>query len=160
MTQDATSLADLHPRVPLVAAMLSVALPGLGQFYNGELNKAFWLFLAFVLSGVLGVPIAALYVPVVLMLPSLLASLLLTLGVWLGAVIDAWRQAARRQVYTRREWQVSGLYGAAAAGGRYFLHDAGVRRHAAAHGAILHHSDCEHGARHPARRLSVRRQAV
>jgi signal peptidase I len=110
MTQDATSLADLHPRVPLVAAMLSVALPGLGQFYNGQLNKAFWLFLAFVLSGILGVPVAALYVPVVLMLPMLLTSLLLTLGLWLGAVVDAWRQAARRQVYTRREWQVSGLY--------------------------------------------------
>jgi signal peptidase I len=35
---------------------------------------------------------------------------LLTLGVWLGAIIDAWRKSKYRQTYTRREWQVSGLY--------------------------------------------------
>jgi signal peptidase I len=34
----------------------------------------------------------------------------LTIGIWGVAIVDAWREAARRQVYTRREWQVSGLY--------------------------------------------------
>ena len=90
--------------------MFSFALPGLGQFYNGELNKALWVFLGFLLIGVPGVTIAALYVPSLLMLPLAVISAVLTLGVWGVAIADAWREAARRQVYTRREWQVSGLY--------------------------------------------------
>jgi len=109
MTQ--TASGDIHPRNPWIAALLSVALPGLGQFYNGDLNKAFWLFLGFALAGCFpGVTIAALYVPAVLMLPMLLTSVGLTFGLWGVAIVDAWRGAARRQVYTRREWQVSGFY--------------------------------------------------
>ena len=110
MTHAVSTPDDIHPRRPLVAALLSLAMPGLGQLYNGCLNKALWLFLAFVAISVPGVTIAALYVPSVLMLPLLLASVLLTLGIWIGSIIDAWRAAARRSVYTRREWQVSGIY--------------------------------------------------
>jgi signal peptidase I len=44
------------------------------------------------------------------MLPLLATCVLLTLGVWIGAIIDAWREANSRRIYTRREWQVSGLY--------------------------------------------------
>jgi signal peptidase I len=106
----ATPLSDIHPRRPLVAALLSLALPGLGQLYNGEANKALWLFLGFVLIGVPGATMAALYVPAVLMLPLLVTSLLLTFGVCVSAIIDAWREAKRRQIYTRREWQLSGVY--------------------------------------------------
>ena len=73
MTQISTPSGDIHPRNPWIAALLSLALPGLGQFYNGDLNKALWLFLGFVLIGCFpGVTIAALYVPAVLMLPLLL----------------------------------------------------------------------------------------
>jgi len=103
-------MSDIHPRLPFVAVLLSVALPGLGQIYNGDLNKGLWLFLGFVLIGTPGATIAALYAPAVLMLPLLVASLLLTFGVWLSAIIDAWRVARRRQIYTRREWQLTGLY--------------------------------------------------
>jgi signal peptidase I len=103
MTPTAPALDDIHPRGPLVAALLSLSLPGLGQLYNGDINKALWLFLASVLVSVPGGTIAALYVPSVLMLPLLLTSLLLTLGIWLGAIVDAWREAARRQIYTRRD---------------------------------------------------------
>jgi len=111
MTQISTSSGDIHPRNRWIAALLSLALPGLGQFYNGELNKAFWLFLGFVLIGCFpGLAIAALYVPAVLMLPLLVISTGLTFGLWAFAILDAWRVAARRQVYTRREWQVSGFY--------------------------------------------------
>ena len=101
---------DNHPRRPFVAALLSLALPGLGQLYNGEVNKALWLFLGFVLIGAPGETIAALYVPAALMLPLLVVCVLLTFGVWLYAIADAWRSAKNRQIYTRREWQVSGLY--------------------------------------------------
>ena len=74
MTQTSTASGDMHPRNRWIAALLSLALPGLGQLYNGELNKALWLFLGFVLIGCFpGVTIAALYVPSVLMLPLLTA---------------------------------------------------------------------------------------
>src|SRR5262245_13941332 len=110
MTTITTQVSDIHPRLPFVAALLSLALPGLGQFYNGDMNKGIWLFLGFVLIGISGAASAALYAPAVLMLPLLVTSLLLTFGVWLGAIIDAWRVARRRQIYTRCEWQLTGLY--------------------------------------------------
>jgi signal peptidase I len=110
MTHASLSLDDIHPRRPSIAALLSLALPGLGQLYNGELNKALWLFLGFVLIGAPGITIAALYAPAAAMLPLLVASVLLTLGVWLSAIADAWLSAKKRAIYTRREWQVSGLY--------------------------------------------------
>ncbi len=111
MTQISTASGDIHPRNRWIAALLSLGLPGLGQLYNGDLNKALWLFLGFVLIGCFpGVAIAALYVPAVLMLPLLLIGTAATLGIWGFSIVDAWRGAARRQVYTRREWQVSGLY--------------------------------------------------
>ncbi len=121
MTQTAPALDDIHPRRPLVAALLSLALPGLGQLYNGDINKALWLFLAYVLVGVPGGIIAELYVPSMLMLPLLSMCALFTLGIWLGAIIDAWREAARRQIYTRREWQVSGLYALLFLAGNVFI---------------------------------------
>jgi signal peptidase I len=111
MTQMSTPPGDIHPRNPWIAALFSLALPGLGQVYNGELNKALWLFLGYILIACFpGVTIAALYVPAVLMLPLLLTSVVLTFGLWGVAIVDAWRRAALQQVYTRREWQVSGLY--------------------------------------------------
>ena len=65
MTQISTPSGDIHPRNPWIAALLSFALPGLGQLYNGELNKALWLFLAFLLIGIPGVtycrPLRAFY---------------------------------------------------------------------------------------------------
>ena len=122
MTQTSTPSGDIHPRNPWIAALLSLALPGLGQLYNGDLNKALWLFLGFVLIGCFpGVTIAALYVPAVLMLPLLLISVGLTLGLWGVAIVDAWRGAARQQVYTRREWQVSGLYAVLLLAGNAFI---------------------------------------
>ena len=111
----------IHPRHPIAAALLSLALPGLGQLYNGEINKALWLFITFVSIGVPGMTIAALYVPAVLMLPVLLASVLLTLTIWLGSVVSAWRVAARAQVYQRQEWQTSGLYALLLLTGNLFI---------------------------------------
>jgi signal peptidase I len=68
-----------------------------------------------------GVTIAALYVPAVLMLPLLVLSVALTFGLWGFAIFDAWRGAARRQVYTRHPWQVSGLYALLALAGNAFI---------------------------------------
>jgi len=121
MMQTTSDASEIHPRHPWAAALLSLGLPGLGQLYAGDINKALWLFLAFVLADAPGIALAALYVPSALMLPLLVISVLLTLAVWIGAIIDAWRTAARRQIYTRRDWQVSGLYALLLIAGNLFL---------------------------------------
>ena len=51
-------------RVPLIAALMSVALPGFGQLYNGQVNRAIWLFLLF---SIVSVPLVAV---IALLLPS------------------------------------------------------------------------------------------
>ncbi len=101
---------DIQPRRPLIAALLSLSLPGLGQLYNGEINRGLWLFLAFVLTGSPAATVAALYVPSGLTLPLLVLAVLATLALWIGGVVQAWQRARGLQVYTRAGWQVSGLY--------------------------------------------------
>jgi signal peptidase I len=78
-----------------VAALKSLVLPGLGQWHNGEMDKAAWLLSGFALCSVPGVAIVALWVPSALMLPALLLLLALTLVLWVGGVVDAWRVARR-----------------------------------------------------------------
>jgi signal peptidase I len=101
---------SLAPRQPMVAAVASLVLPGFGQFYNGELNRAIWLFLSFALLCIPGVALIALYLPDRLMLPTLLLGLGVTLGVWAYAVWDAWRGARRKVDATAKAWQMSGVY--------------------------------------------------
>jgi signal peptidase I len=112
---------DNRPRRPIVAALLSLALPGLGQLYNGEVNKGLWLFLAYVVIGVPGVAVATLYAPTFLMLPLLCLSVVLTLGLWIGGAADAGRRAARLRTFVRRDWQVSGFYALALLAGQVFF---------------------------------------
>jgi signal peptidase I len=78
-----------------VAALKSLVLPGLGQWHNGELDKAAWLLSGFALCSVPGVAVVALWLPGMLMLPALLLLLALTLALWVGGVVDAWRGARR-----------------------------------------------------------------
>lgn len=101
---------DATMRRPIVAALLSLALPGLGQLYNGELNKALWIFLAFALAGMPGSVFATLYAPSPLMAPLLALVALTTLGIWLGSIVEAWHEARRAKPQPRHSWQVSGLY--------------------------------------------------
>ena len=105
-----TAVPTLTPRQPWVAAMASLVLPGFGQLYNGDLNRAIWLFLGFALLCVPGVALVALYLPAQLMLPCLLLGLVLTLSVWVYAVYEAWRSARARVVATAWAWRVSGVY--------------------------------------------------
>jgi len=98
------------PRKPVFALVMSLVLPGFGQFYNGEANKAIWLFLAFALLSIPGIALIALYLPNGWMFPTLVLSLLATLGLWLFGMIDAWRGARRRQEYVPAGWQLSGVY--------------------------------------------------
>ena len=98
------------PRRPLLAALFSLVLPGFGQFYNGEVNKAIWLFLGFSLLLIPGTALVALYLPARAMMPALLLSLAGALGLWGYAVGNAYRQARRLPDYRPAVWQRSGAY--------------------------------------------------
>lgn len=100
----------MPPRKPWLAALASLVLPGFGQFYNGQLNRAIWIFLSFALLCVPGMVLVALYLPPQAMLPCLLLGLLLTLGLWAYAVWDAWRVAGRSSAGVLKAWQISGVY--------------------------------------------------
>ncbi len=99
-----------RPRRPVFALMMSFVLPGFGQLYNGEPNKAIWLFLGFALLSIPGGALVALYLPSTWMMPALVVGIVLTLALWLYGMIDAWRGASRRQDYVPQVWQVSGVY--------------------------------------------------
>ncbi len=97
-------------RRPLLAALASLVLPGFGQLYNGELNRAIWLFLGFSLLCIPGVALVALYLPDQWMLPTLLLGLVSALGLWAYAVVDAWRTARHPSPGVAQAWQQSGVY--------------------------------------------------
>ena len=97
-------------RKPWLAMLASLVLPGLGQFYNGELNRAIWLFLTFALLSIPGFALVALYLPDALMVPALALSLLVTLAMWVYGMWQAWRTARKLRAYRVQPWQVSGVY--------------------------------------------------
>lgn len=99
-----------HARKPLFALVMSLFLPGFGQLYNGQPNKAIWLFLGFALLSIPGVAVIALYLPSAWTIPALVLGLLLTLGVWVFGMLDAWRVARGLQDYALQGWQLSGVY--------------------------------------------------
>lgn len=111
MSGESTANTDrIKPRIPLFAFIMSMVLPGYGQLYNGQVNKAIWLFLGFVWLTVPMVTIAALYLPADLMVPALLLGALSVMLLWLYAVVDAFAQARRQHAYVLKPWQNSSLY--------------------------------------------------
>ncbi len=99
---------SFQPRNPYFALVMSLFLPGFGQLYNGEPNKAIWIFLTFLLFFIPGSALVALHLPSLLVVPALFSGLALTLCLWLYGMIDAWRGA--KQDYVLQSWQKSGLY--------------------------------------------------
>ena len=100
----------MAPRRPLIAALASLILPGFGQLYNGDLNRAIWLFLSFAMLCIPAIGLVALYLPDAMMLPTLLLGLLAALSVWGYAVWDAWRGARDHGGGPAKAWQQSGVY--------------------------------------------------
>jgi signal peptidase I len=100
----------IRPRKPLLALLMSLVSIGFGQIYNGEVNRAIWLFLMYCALGVPGLAVVALYLPSGLMLPALAMDLCLMLALWVYGMADAWRSARRQPDYVPRAWQTSGLY--------------------------------------------------
>ena len=104
-------MINIQPRKPLIALLMSLVLPGFGQLYNGQVNKAIWLFLAFALISVPGIAIIALYLPAGLTVATLALSAITVVALWLLGMADAWRQASQLRTYALRDWQCSGVYG-------------------------------------------------
>ena len=104
-------MTNIQPRKPLVALLMSLVLPGFGQLYNGQINKAIWLFLAFALISVPGIAVIALYLPAGLTVATLALSAITVVTLWLFGMADAWRQASQLRTYAPGDWQCSGVYG-------------------------------------------------
>jgi signal peptidase I len=90
--------------------LLSLVLPGFGQIYNGEVNKAIWLFLAF---GFVNIPVMVavfLYLPEWITVPTLVLTLFASIGIWVYGMHDAFSGAKQRQDYVPERWQTGGMY--------------------------------------------------
>ena len=98
------------PRKPLLALLMSLILPGFGQLYNGEPNRAIWFFLVYFGLGAPALALIALYVPSSAMLAALILALCMILALWVYGMIDAWTSARRQPDYMVRSWQSSGMY--------------------------------------------------
>jgi signal peptidase I len=101
---------DYSPRNPALALTLSLMLPGLGQLYNGQLNKGILLFLGFVFISLPFVVIVALSLPPAWMMPLLILSLAASLGIYLFSLWDAWRVARRSDDSRTLSWQQPAIY--------------------------------------------------
>ena len=97
-------------RLPVIAALMSAALPGFGQLYNGQINRGIWFFLVFSLVTVPLVALVAMYLPAAMMMGVLAVSVVLALAVWFWGIVDAWRVARQSNPYLIKPWQTGGLY--------------------------------------------------
>lgn len=99
-----------QPRKAGFAVLMSMVLPGFGQLYNGQPNKAIYVFLAFVLLLIPGLALVAVYLPAGWVVPVGALATLATVALWVYGMADAWRNARRLAEYTPRPWQLGGTY--------------------------------------------------
>lgn len=99
-----------RPRNRWLATFLSTILPGFGQLYNGDINRACWIFLIFALLAIPAMAIIAVFFPVVLTTPLLALMHVVALAVWIYSIVNAWRTAAKSNHYRLRPWQTSSMY--------------------------------------------------
>lgn len=97
-------------RRPALAMILSAMLPGLGQIYNGELDKGIYLFLAFAFLVLPLLTLVALVLPPVLTMPALILALLASVGVYVYGILDARRVARHSPLAVPADWQRPGVY--------------------------------------------------
>ncbi|HPQ94458.1 MAG: signal peptidase I [Thiothrix sp.] len=110
MSAQKTATDTIRPRLPWLAALLSLVFPGLGQLYNGEPNRAAWVFMGCVLPVLPGFALVLEVFPAPDNLQVYLLFLLLAAAVWLYGLIDAWRDAGRKPDFMPRHWQGAGTY--------------------------------------------------
>ena len=88
------STPNASARSPLTAVMLSLAATGLGQIYCGRIVRGLVMFLSSLLFTP-AIVVAALLPPATVVLVGLILALLTVLGVYVFAVVDAFRLARR-----------------------------------------------------------------
>jgi signal peptidase I len=101
---------ELKPRKPLMAALMSLILPGFGQLYNGDVNRGLLIFIGFTLCTIPLVVLIALFLPSSIMLPLLILATLAGIGLWIYGVGNAWQAAKKLGEYTLQSWQMPGAY--------------------------------------------------
>lgn len=94
MTPDAFTAAPC-PTPRWLPALMSLALPGLGQLRNGEIDLAIRVFLGFALLSVPGPVLCGLWLPEAWTVPAVALGLLGALGLWLWSIVQAWRTAGQ-----------------------------------------------------------------
>ena len=100
----------MSQRIPWVAALMSLVLPGFGQLYNGQLNRGIWFFLIFSALLIPGTTLAALYLPSQIILPLFVACLFVCISAWVYSVVDAYVQAGKQENQLNHPWQTAGFY--------------------------------------------------
>lgn len=88
------STPDASARSPLIAVILSLAATGLGQIYCGRIVRGLAMFLGSLLFAP-AIVVAARLPPATIVLVGLILALLTVLGVYVFAVVDAFRLARR-----------------------------------------------------------------
>ena len=88
------STPNASARSPLIAVILSLAATGLGQIYCGRIVRGLVMFLGSLLFAP-AIVVAALLPPATIVLVGLILALLTVLGVYVFAVVDAFRLARR-----------------------------------------------------------------
>jgi signal peptidase I len=103
----------IQPRKPWLAAMMSFILPGFGQLYNGEVNKAIWTFAFFSFIVIPWGALVAVYLPDAWLVFLLVDATIAATALWIWSTINAWRTATKLAHYEQKPWQISGVYLAA-----------------------------------------------
>lgn len=99
-----------HPRHAWLAALLSLLLPGLGQLYNGAINKAAWFYLLFAAFSTVVLSLTALYLPLQWVIDGLVLVIITIAAIWLLSIIEAARDARHKADYQVMRWQGFGSY--------------------------------------------------
>lgn len=100
----------IKPRSPILASLMSAILPGFGQLYNGDINRAAWFFLSFTFFTVPSIALLVMYLPEKWTMQALIISLILTFSIWLSAIVEAFNSARKKSNYVPQAWQGSGTY--------------------------------------------------
>ncbi|MFN3786635.1 MAG: signal peptidase I, partial [Thiothrix sp.] len=98
------------PRSAFRAFLLSLLLPGFGQLYNGDLNKAISLFLVTAVAVKPLIATLVLYTTAPWQVLALGISLTVIGALWLYGLFDAVHTARRQQDYQHQPWQCGGVY--------------------------------------------------
>lgn len=105
-----TESTIIKPRSGLIAGMMSLCLPGLGQLYNGQINKASWFIMASAFFTIPAFVFSVLHLPSELMVNGLTVSLFFCGFIWVYSALEAFVTARKKKQYTPHSWQGMGVY--------------------------------------------------